>query len=85
MPPTITPDCLTVREAAIRLSMTPEALRKHLQRAANRSRSGVRAIIGPGVEGFKIGAAWRVRIAYASSATTNGPDRRESHAGSKTP
>lgn len=56
-------DYLTVTAAAIRLSINPAALRKRLLRAAQKTRAGTRAVLGPGIEGIKIGSSWRVRIA----------------------
>lgn len=53
---------LGIREAAERLSMTEEALRRTLERHAVRAPDGVTEAEINGVRGRKFGRLWRVRF-----------------------
>lgn len=57
-----------VSEAAERLHLTTGALRRALLRAAREDADGaVRAVLTPGVRGFKVGSRWRVWIGRPES------------------
>ena len=56
----IVPNWLTLREAAQRLALTPDALRRQLERRAKRAPDGGTESIIDGVRGRKFGTQWRV-------------------------
>ena len=58
---------LTVRDAAVALSMTPDALRRALERHATRVPDGGVEALMDGVRGRKLGRLWRVQLGEAWS------------------
>lgn len=59
---------LRIEDAAARLAMTPEALRKRLVRGAVRKGKDIVCELGDGVVGVKFGKVWRVRFARREAA-----------------
>ena len=53
---------LTIEAAALRLSMSPAALRKRVSREARRVGRDIRAEIGDGIVAVRFGRLWRVRF-----------------------
>jgi hypothetical protein len=53
---------LPIEEAALRLALTPVALRARCRRAARREGRHVVAHLGAGVIAYKFGRSWRVRF-----------------------
>jgi hypothetical protein len=53
---------IPVEEAALRLALTPVALRARCRRAARREGRNVVAHLGAGVVAYKFGRSWRVRF-----------------------
>jgi hypothetical protein len=51
-----------IEEAAVRLALTPLALRARCRRAARREGRSIVAHLGAGVVAFKFGRSWRVRF-----------------------
>lgn len=63
--PQLTRPLLTTKEAALLLGLTHGALLKRLQRATRRTPDGsIEARIMPGVVAMKLGAHWRIDIAW---------------------
>ena len=56
----------TIEEAAQRLALSPQALRKRCTRGARKIGRDVRTQLGDGVVAVKIGRSWRVRFADAA-------------------
>lgn len=57
---------LTTEEAALRLALSPKALRARLRRM--QAKRGARAILqlAPGITAVKLGVSWRIRISEAA-------------------
>lgn len=53
---------LTIEQAAERLAMTPEALRKRCMRGARKVGRDVSAELGDGIVAVKFGRIWRLRF-----------------------
>jgi len=59
---------VTINDAALRLAMTPEALRKRLTRGAVLRGKDTICELGDGVVGVKFGKVWRVRFPRPDAA-----------------
>ena len=70
------PRWLVVEEAAVFLSLSPDALRKSLERAAVRVADGGIEAHLDGVRGRKLGRRWRVQMSAAWSEVSDAADRR---------
>jgi hypothetical protein len=55
-------DFLPIEEAAVRLALTPVALRARCRRSARREGRIIAAHLGGGVVAYKLGRSWRVRF-----------------------
>jgi hypothetical protein len=55
-------DYIPIEVAAVRLALTPVALRARCRRAARREGRNVVAHLGAGVVAYKFGRSWRVRF-----------------------
>lgn len=62
-----TTDYVPIEEAAVRLALTPIALRARCRRAARREGRSVVAHLGGGVVAYKFGRSWRVRFPLAAA------------------
>jgi hypothetical protein len=60
-------DYIPIEEAAVRLALTPIALRARCRRAARREGRSVVAHLGAGVVAYKLGRSWRVRFPLAAA------------------
>lgn len=58
----MTNEYLPIEVAAVRLALTPLALRARCRRAARREGRTIVAHLGAGVVAYKFGRSWRVRF-----------------------
>jgi hypothetical protein len=60
-------DYVPIEEAAMRLTLTPLALRARCRRAARREGRTIVAHLGAGVVAYKFGRSWRVHFPSATA------------------